>query len=87
MLSRRSSLYVTNPRTFIILNSSSLAKFNLLLGLVIWINIIFMFSILYRKYILFLSLRVSSLTLFLSANSFIFLLKKIKFYRSSSYNL
>ena len=35
MLSGKSNLYMTGPRTLIILKGSSLAKFNLLLGLVI----------------------------------------------------
>ena len=87
MLSGRSSLYIINPRTLIILKNSNLVKFNLLLGLVVHINIIFVFSILYRKYTLSSFLRVSSCTLFLLINFFITLLKNIKFYRSLSYNL
>ena len=86
MLSGRSSLYITSFRTFKILKDSSLAKSNLLLSRVIWINIIFMFGVLYKRYTLFFFLRVNSLTLFLLVNSFIFLLKKIKFCQSSSYN-
>ena len=87
MLSKRSSLYMTGPRTLKILKSFNLIKSNLLLGRVVWINIIFMFDIFCRKYTLFLSLRVSPRTFFLSVNSFIFLLRKIKFYQSFSYNL
>ena len=86
MLSGRSSLYVTNFRTFIILKDPNLAKFNLLLSLVIYINIIFILGILYKKYTLFFFLRVGPQTLFLLANFFIFLLKKIKFCRSLFYN-
>ena len=86
MLSERSSLYVISSRTFKILKNSNLIKSNLLLGRVIQINIIFVFSIFYRRYTLFFSLKVGPQTLFLSANSFIFLLKKIKFCRSFSYN-
>ena len=86
ILSGRSSLYITGPRTLKILKNSNLAKFNLLLGRVIQINIIFIFGVLYKKYTLSSFLRVSSLTLFLSANFLILLLKKIKFYQSLSYN-
>ena len=85
MLSGRSSLYVTNPKTFKILKGSNLAKSNLLLGHVIEINIIFVFGVLCRIYTLFFFLRVGPRTLFLSANSFIFLLKKVKSCRSSFY--
>ena len=87
ILSGKFSLYMTGPRTFKILKGPNLAKFSLLLGLVIWINIIFVFSVLYRRYTLFLFLRVGSRTLFLLVNSFIFLLKKIKSRRSLSYNI
>ena len=87
ILSGRSSLYMTDPKTLIILKYLSLAKSNLLLNLVIQINIIFMLDILYKKYTLSLSLRVDPQTLFLSAKFFIFLLKKIRFCRSSFYNL
>ena len=59
MLSERSSLYVTGPRTFKILKGSNLVKSNLLLNLMILINIKFVLGILYRKYILFPPLRVS----------------------------
>ena len=59
MLSGRFSLYMTDPRTLITLKGPSLVKFNLLLGLVVWINIIFVFSILYKRYTLSLFLRVS----------------------------
>ena len=59
MLSEKSSLYITGPRTLKILKGSSLTKFNLLLNYIIWINIIFVLGILYKKYILFLFLRVS----------------------------
>ena len=45
-----------------------------------------MFSVLYKRYTLFFFLKVSFLTLFLSANFFIILLKKTKLWRSSSYN-
>ena len=83
MLSRRSSLYIIRPRIFAILKGPSFAKSNLLLGFVVWINITFMFGILYRKYTLSLFLRVGPLTLFLLANFFIILLKKIKSCRSS----
>ena len=82
MLSERSSLYVTNPKTFIILKDPSLVKSNLLLNLVVRINIIFIFGVLYRRYTLFFFSRVSPLTLFLSANFFIFLLKKVKSYHN-----
>ena len=60
MLSERFSLYVTNPRTFKILKNLSFIKFNLLLGLMAWINIISVFGVLCRRYTLFLFLRVSS---------------------------
>ena len=50
MLSGRSSLYITGPRTLYILKNSNLVKFNLLLGFVVWINVIFVFSILCRRY-------------------------------------
>ena len=87
MLSGRSSLYVTNPRTFIILKNFSLAKSSLLLGLVVWINIIFVFSVFCRRYTLFFFLKVSSQTLFLFANFFMTWLKNIKSCRSSFYSL
>ena len=86
MLSEKSNLYVTSPKTFIILKGFSLAKFNLLLSYVIQINIVFVLSVYYKRYTLSPFLRVGPLTLFLSANFFILLLKKIKFYRSLSYN-
>ena len=87
MMSGKSSLYVISPRTFIILKNSNLVKSSLLLSLIIWINIIFVFSVHHKKYILFFSLRVSPQTLFLLVNFFIFLLKKVLFCQSSSYNL
>ena len=87
MLSGRFSLYMTGPKTLKILKDFNLAKSNLLLSRVVWINIIFIFGVLYKRYILFPSLRVSPLTLFLLANFFISLLKKIKSYRSLFYNL
>ena len=86
MLSERSSLYVTGPKTIIILKNFSLVKSNLLLNLVIQINIIFVLGILHRKYTLFFLLKVGPQTFFLSANFFIILLKNTKFYCSSSYN-
>ena len=86
MLFGRSSLYVTEPKTFIILKDSSLAKSNLLLSRVVLINIIFILGVLYRRYTLFFFLRVNPLTLFLLINFFIFLLKKVKFYWSLFYN-
>ena len=46
-----------------------------------------MFGVFYKKYTLSLFLRVSPLILLLLANSFIFLLKKIKSCHSSSYSL
>ena len=82
MLSERSSLYVTNPKTFIILKDPSLVKSNLLLNLVVRINVIFIFGVLYRRYTLFFFSRVSPLTLYLSANFFIVLLKKVKSYHN-----
>ena len=87
MLSERFSLYIINPRNFTILKNSSLAKSNLSLNLIIWINIIFIFSVFFQKVYLSLFLRVSSRTLFLLANFFITLLKNNKLCRSSSYNL
>ena len=80
MLSGKFSLYITDPRTFIILKGSNLAKFNLSLSYMVQINIVFILGILRRRYTLFFFLRVSPLTLFLLANFFIFLLKKVKFY-------
>ena len=53
MLSGRSSSYVTNSKIFIILKDSNLAKSNLLLGLVVWINVVFVFGILYKRYTFF----------------------------------
>ena len=58
MLSGRFSLYVTGPRTFKTLKDPNLVKSNLLLSLIIWINIIFMLGVFYRKYTLFFFLRV-----------------------------
>ena len=58
MLFGRFSLYITNSRTFKILKGSNLVKSNLLLDRVVWINIIFVLSILYRRYILFFFLKV-----------------------------
>ena len=46
MLSGRSSLYVTGPRTFKILKGPNLAKSNLLLSYIVWINIIFILGVL-----------------------------------------
>ena len=59
VLSRRSSLYITNPRTFKILKDPSLVKSNLLLSRVIQINIIFILGIFYKRYTLSLFLKVS----------------------------
>ena len=73
---------MTRPRILIILKDPNFIKSNLSLGLVVQINIIFVFGVLFRRYALFLFLKVGSLTLFLSANSFILLLKKIKSCRS-----
>ena len=53
MLSERFSSYMIGPKTFEILKDSNLAKSNLLLGRVIWINIIFVLGILYKRYTLF----------------------------------
>ena len=58
MLSGRFSLYITGFRTFKILKDPNLAKFNLLLGRVVWINIIFVLGVLYRRYTLIFFLRV-----------------------------
>ena len=60
MLSGRFSLYVTGSKTFIILNSFSLVKSNLLLGHVVLMNVIFVLGVLYRRYTLFFFLRVGS---------------------------
>ena len=60
MLFGKSSLYVTGPKIFIILQGSSLAKSNLLLNCVILINIIFILGVLCRRYTLFSFLRVGS---------------------------
>ena len=87
MLSGRSSLYVISSKIFIILKGSSLAKFNLLLSFVVWTNVIFVFSVLYKRYTLFLFLRVSSWTLFLLVNFFITLLKNVKLCRNFFGNL
>ena len=87
MLSEKFSLYITSSRTFKILKGLSLVKSNLLLSLIIQINIIFIFSVLYRRYTLSLFLKVSPLTLFLLANFFIILLKNTKLWRSFFYNL
>ena len=65
ILSGRSNLYITNSRTLYILKDFNLAKSNLSLSFMVWINIIFMFSILYRRYTLFFFLRVNPLTLVL----------------------
>ena len=86
MLSGRFSLYVTGSRTFKILKGPNLKKSNLLLGRVVWINIIFVLGILYRRYTLFFFLRVSPQTFLLLVNFFIILLKNTKFYRSLFYN-
>ena len=87
MLSRRSSSYITDFKTFKILKGPSLTKSNSLLSFMIWINIIFILGVLRRKYTLSFFLKVSPQTLLLSANFFIFLLKKIKSCRSLFYNL
>ena len=83
----RSSLYIINPRIFKILKGPNLVKFNLSLSRVVWINVIFVFSVLYKRYTLSLFLRVGPQTLFLLMNFFIFLLKKLKFCQSLFYNL
>ena len=44
---------MTGPRTFIILKDPNLVKSNLSLGFVVQINIIFVFSVFYRRYTLF----------------------------------
>ena len=64
ILSVKSNLYIIGYRAFTILKDFSFAKSNLLLDLVIQINIIFIFGILYKKYTLSLFLRVSPQTLF-----------------------
>ena len=87
ILFERFSLYITSSRTFEILKNSSLAKSNLLLNYVVQINVIFILGILYKRYTLSPFLKVSSLTLFLLANFFMLLLKKVKFCRSLFYNL
>ena len=71
---------MTNPKTFKTLKNPNFAKSNLLLGLIIYINIIFMFSVFYKRYALSLFLKVSPQTLLLLVNFFITLLKIIKFY-------
>ena len=78
MLSGSFSLYITGPKILTILKNFSFVKFNLLLGLTILISIILILSVLYRKYTLFLFLRVSSQNLFLLANFFIALSKEIR---------
>ena len=83
MLSGRSRLYMTGPKTFIVLKNLSFAKSNLLLSFIIQINVIFMFDIFYKKCTLFFFLKVSPRTLLLPVNFFINLLKNIKL----SYNL
>ena len=60
MLFGRFSLYVTGPRTLKILKGFNLAKSNLLLSYIVWINIIFVFGVLHKRYTLFFFLRVSS---------------------------
>ena len=50
MPSGRFSLYVISSRTFKILKDPNLVKSNLLFGLVAQINIIFVLSILYKRY-------------------------------------
>ena len=87
MLFGKFSLYIIGPRIFAILKNFNLVKFYLLLGLVVQINIIFVFSIFYKRYTLFFFLKVGPQTLFLLANFFIVLLKNTKFYCSSFYNL
>ena len=82
MPSERSSLYMTGSRTLKILKDPSLVKSDLLLGLVIRINIIFILGILCRRYTLFLFLRVGPQTLFIFMNFFITLLTNTKFYYS-----
>ena len=53
MLSKKFNLYIINSRTLTILKNFSLAKFDLSLSLVVQINIIFVFNILYKRYTLF----------------------------------
>ena len=86
ILSEKSNLYVISPRTFKTLKDSNLAKSNLLLDRVVQINIIFISSVLYRRYTLSLFLRVGPQTLLLLANFFIILLKNTIFCRSSFCN-
>ena len=59
MLSGKSNLYVTNPRILKILKGSNLAKSNLSLNYVIQINVIFIFSVYFKKYTLSFFLKVS----------------------------
>ena len=87
MLSKKFSLYMTGSKTLKILKDFSLVKSNLLLSHVILINIIFILGVFYKRYTLFFFLKVSPWTLFLLANFFIFLLKKVKFCQSSFCNL
>ena len=49
---------MTGPKTLNILKDPNLAKFNLLLNRVVQINIIFVLSVLYKRYTLSPSLRV-----------------------------
>ena len=58
MLSGRFNLYITGPKTLIILKGFNLIKSSLLLSYVILINIIFVLGIFYRRYTLFFFLRV-----------------------------
>ena len=62
MLFGRFSLYIISFRTFKILKDFNLVKFNLSLSLVVYINIVFVFGILRKRYTLFFFLRVSPLT-------------------------
>ena len=81
MLSRKSSLYMTGSRTFVILKGFSLIKFNLLLSNNLDKYYFCVWCFLQKIHFIFF-LRVSSQTLFLLINFFIFLLKNIKFYQS-----
>ena len=52
MLFGKFSLYITGSRALKILKGPSLAKSNLLLSYMVWINIVFVLSIYYRRYTL-----------------------------------
>ena len=81
------NLYISGPNTFAIQNSSNFIKSNLSLGLVIWIKVILILDIYYKRYNLSLFFRISILILKVFIYFFILLLKNSMSFLKLFYNL